>query len=109
MMSQLVLAAERHTLITRYENRYSCEAHDLDMRYRLRQANFYGAIGAAHMKHFSECCRAWSELTLGKYERFYDGVTYQQVESELDDWQVETRLQEIIDEIYWQFEAHAVK
>lgn len=85
--SELVLAANAYALILHYELRYSME--QFDIRQRMRRANFNTLVSGAAARHFSDCCRAWGSLTDGKYERFYDGVSYKQVESELDDFQCE--------------------
>lgn len=87
-LSQLVLAVRAHMLIMRCENRYNVDSETFYMRQRLR-VPMQLQVEAAAAKHFSECCRSWGEITSGKHERFYDGVTYRTVESELDDWQCE--------------------
>lgn len=85
--SELVLAANAYALITCYELRYSME--QFDIRQRMRRANFNTLVSGAAARHYSDCCRAWGLLTGGKYARFYDGVSYKQVSSQLDDWQCE--------------------
>lgn len=81
----LLRAVDCESLVTRYEQRYSCDERELAYRCNLRSLKFESSVKAAATRHYSDCFREFTVLTGFKRKDVVYGRRYTVTDGALDD------------------------